>query len=148
MQRTRPILRGAKGYGWYNKYKAQPELFTKYASPTPFDWTVNLPAIPRPRVYFDLSTNNEPIGRIVFELASDIVPKTVDNFLRLVTGDNKHNFSYKDTKFHRVRKGEIIMGGDVEMKNGLGSHSATESRYIRDENYIIPHSARGLLRYM
>jgi hypothetical protein len=40
-----------------------------------------------PLVYFDLSINNKPSGRITFELFADIVPKTAENFRRLCIGN-------------------------------------------------------------
>lgn len=145
MQRTTVLLRGAKGYGWYKKFKEAPESFNRFATPTPFDWSKD--NVVRPKASFSVSSGGEEWGNLVFELAQDIMPKTVENFKLLTTGNNKHNFSYKGTKFHKIRKGEAIMGGDVELLNGEGSHSAFDSRYLQDENFIIPHSARGLLRY-
>ena len=42
----------------------------------------------RPVVYFDVEVDGEgSLGRIVIELFSDIVPKTVENFRCLCTGE-------------------------------------------------------------
>jgi hypothetical protein len=145
MRRTSALLRGAKGYSWYQHYmKTGSEGFKKRAAPTPFDWSKD--GIVRPRAFFDISIGTESIGRLEFELAEDIVPKTVENFKRLCTGDNVHSKSYAKTKFHQVKKGAFLMGGDVENNDGSGSHSAYKERYIADENFIIPHSHKGLLR--
>jgi hypothetical protein len=145
MRSTAVLCRGAKGYGWYQNYmrKGQ-EGFKKYAAPTPFDWAKD--NVVRPKVYFDVSVGTESVGRLTFELAEDIVPKTVENFKLLCTGKNVHNKSFQLSKLHQVQKGQFIMGGDVENNDGTGSHSAYEERYIEDENFIIPHTARGLLR--
>ena len=39
-----------------------------------------------PRVFFDVSADGKPLGRIVMELRADIVPKTAENFRALCTG--------------------------------------------------------------
>lgn len=41
----------------------------------------------RPRVFFDIEVDGSPNGRIVFELFSDVVPKTAENFRALCTGE-------------------------------------------------------------
>jgi cyclophilin family peptidyl-prolyl cis-trans isomerase len=41
----------------------------------------------RPRVFFDISIAGKAMGRIIFELYSDIVPKTAENFRALCTGE-------------------------------------------------------------
>ncbi len=42
-----------------------------------------------PKVFFDISKNNEPIGRMEFELYADKVPKTAENFRSICAGDNQ-----------------------------------------------------------
>lgn len=37
-----------------------------------------------PRVFFDILADGAALGRVVFELRSDIVPKTAENFRALV----------------------------------------------------------------
>jgi len=140
-----PLLRGAKGFGWYNKFRSTPEEFAKFTSPTPFNWEAD--NVTRPRAYFNIVSGPENWGTLEFELAEDVLPKTVENFTRLVTGKSAKGFTYKNTKLHQIRKGHVIMGGDVVTNDGTGSHSASEERFFPDENYIVPHSSRGLLRY-
>jgi hypothetical protein len=39
------------------------------------------------RVFFDISVDGSSVGRIVFGLFGKVVPKTVENFVVLSTGD-------------------------------------------------------------
>lgn len=43
--------------------------------------------VERSRCFFDVSIGGLPSGRIVFELFSDVVPKTCENFRSLCTGE-------------------------------------------------------------
>lgn len=144
MRRTLSLSRGAKGYNWYTKFQEKgADGFKKNLPPTPFDWSS--PPKPRPHAYFDLNIENEPLGRIEFELAEDIVPKTVENFRLLCTGKGLKFPGYKGTIIHQVQKNQFMMAGDVQLAAGAGSHSASSERFFPDENYIIPHSAKGLV---
>jgi peptidylprolyl isomerase len=143
MRRSIALLsRGHKGRGWYDNYiKNGQDGFAKYTPPTPFDWSKG--NVVRPKAYFDIRVEKEPIGRIIFELAEDIVPKTVNNFLNLCNGTGK--YTYKGTKIHNILKGVLMMGGDVENNDGSGSYSSFDQKYFNDENFIIPHTSGGLL---
>ena len=142
MRTSKPLQRGAKGYNWYQRFiKNENKTSMKYSPPTPFDWNKN--NIKRPTAYFDIKIETLLIGRLNIELANDIVPNTVQNFVNLCEDNSK--ISFKGTKIHDIRKGMTIMGGDVEMKNGKGGHSSFGDRYFLDENFIIPHTSRGLI---
>jgi cyclophilin family peptidyl-prolyl cis-trans isomerase len=51
-------------------------------------------------VYFEVSADNVPLGRINMELFNDKVPRTAENFRQIATGEA--GFSYTGSKFHRV----------------------------------------------
>ncbi|THH18812.1 hypothetical protein EW146_g2226 [Bondarzewia mesenterica] len=51
-------------------------------------------------VYFDISTNGAPAGRIIFKLYDDICPMTSRNFRELATG--QHGFGYAGSSIHRI----------------------------------------------
>ena len=101
------------------------------------------------KTYFDIEIDGEEIGRIVFGLFGKVVPKTVENFRGLCTGEygysaDRHKMHYEGTKLFRVIPEFIIQGGDYIGNNG----TAGESIYVRkfqDENFDISHKGAGVL---
>ena len=45
-----------------------------------------------PRCFLDITADGKPLGRIVMELAGDVVPKTAENFRALCTGEKGFGF--------------------------------------------------------
>ena len=94
------------------------------------------------RVFFDVAANSNPIGRIVFKLADDVVPKTSENFRQLCTGQN--GYGYKGSIFHRVIPQFMLQGGDFTNFNGTGGRSIYGAKFD-DENFALKHTKPGQL---
>merc|ERR1719419_1233152 len=71
-------------------------------------------------VYFDISLDDEPAGRLEFGLYGNVVPRTVKNFIGLATGeytDDEGNLSksahcYKGQVFEKIMPEFIMAAGN------------------------------------
>ncbi|XP_005517649.1 PREDICTED: peptidyl-prolyl cis-trans isomerase D [Pseudopodoces humilis] len=103
-----------------------------------------------PRAFFDVDIGGERVGRIVFELFADVVPKTAENFRALCTGEKGTGpttgkpLHYKGCPFHRIIKQFMIQGGDFSNQNGTGGESIYGEKF-EDENFHYQHDKPGLL---
>jgi peptidylprolyl isomerase len=106
-------------------------------------------ALIRPKTFFDVSINGDTVGRIIFELFADVLPKTSENFRALCTGEKGNGragrpLCFKGTPFHRIIPNFMIQGGDITRGNGRGGESIYGPRFD-DEDFTFLHDKPGLL---
>jgi len=100
-------------------------------------------------VFFQVSQGEEDLGQIVMQLYKSVVPKTVENFRALCTGEKGVGkggkpLHYKGCLFHRVIKDFMIQGGDFTAGDGTGGESIYGEKFA-DENFKVKHTEGGLL---
>lgn len=105
-----------------------------------------------PHVYIDVAIGSRPVGRMVFELYTDLTPRTAENFRGLCTGEygniglksSTKKMHYVNSKIHRIVDDFMIQGGDITNGDGSGGHSIYGPTFD-DENFQRRHACAGLL---
>ncbi|NXN96230.1 PPIL6 protein, partial [Rhinopomastus cyanomelas] len=100
-------------------------------------------------VYLEIAIEEQPVGRMLFELFSDVCPRTSENFRALCTGGAKsphdgRELTYKNSLFHRLVRNGWIQGGDIITGRGDGGESIYGPTF-EDESFSVHHKGRGVL---
>ena len=101
------------------------------------------------KTFLDIEADGESLGRIVIGLFGEVVPKTVENFRGLCTGEyglsaDRFPMDYSGTSIFRVIPEFLIQGGDYEKNDGTGGESIYVRKFL-DENFDLSHKGPGTL---
>ena len=98
--------------------------------------------------YFDVTADNEPLGRILLGLYGKVVPKTTLNFKELCKGCESlisgTPIGFEGSNFHRIIPDFMIQGGDFTRGDGRGGESVYGAKFD-DENFDLRHVGPGTL---
>ena len=95
-----------------------------------------------PLVYLDVCDGDEPVGRLVLQLRSDLVPRTAENFRALCVGSM--GWGYRSSPLHTVEKGRRVLGGDF-FGGGHSGYSIYGDTFEDEGGFALQHSGPGVL---
>ena len=104
-----------------------------------------------PKVFFDISLDGEPAGRVEMTLFAKTCPRTAENFRCLCTGEKGVGklgkpLHFKGSSFHRVIPGFMCQGGDFTAGNGTGGESIYGETFDDEwDNGVVGHDEPMLL---
>lgn len=89
------------------------------------------------KVFMDIAIGNNYAGRIHVGLYSKTVPLTCENFLQLCKGYKVGDklLGYRNTYFHTIKPGAVLVGGDVLAGTGKTRGMSIYGESFPDENF-------------
>ncbi|KAM6279712.1 putative inactive peptidyl-prolyl cis-trans isomerase-like 6 [Porphyrio hochstetteri] len=125
------------------------DFYSKHLKASQASSTVSHRAYKHVFVYLEIAIEEQPIGRLLFELFSDACPRTCENFRALCSGGAKsrcdgRELTYKNSLFHRLVKNGWIQGGDIITGEGNRGESIYGPTF-EDESFSVRHKGRGVL---
>merc|ERR1711966_335107 len=98
------------------------------------------------KVFFNVKIGDQDAGKIVMGLYGNAVPKTVENFRALVTGEKSDQLKFKNSAFHRIIPGFMIQGGDFTRGDGTGGMSIYGEKFADESGGLhLQHAEPGTL---
>ena len=102
----------------------------------------------KPQVFLEFSHRSEPLGRVMFELFHEQLPKTVENFKQFcmgtTIGDKKskevRTAHYKGCKFLRVTEDGIQTGDVLNRADGKGQESIFGPQFEDECLGVVAHN--------
>jgi len=83
-------------------------------------------------------------GRFVFELFTNICPRTCENFIQLCLGKSSAG-KYQESIFHKIVPGGAVFGGDIGANQDGTSGRSIYGATFEDENYDLKVTNLGVL---
>uniref|UniRef100_A0A1I8F584 Peptidyl-prolyl cis-trans isomerase n=1 Tax=Macrostomum lignano TaxID=282301 RepID=A0A1I8F584_9PLAT len=94
------------------------------------------------KVFFDITADGAPLGRIEFKLYDDLVPKTAANFRCLCTGEKgmgkRQAAALQGSGFHRIIPQFMCRAVTSPAANGTGGESIYGEKF-EDEKFARKH---------